>query len=115
MPYGVVPESEPYDLLINLDGWKKIQIKSSWYTKPSGALEFSLKRTRNNAVRTTIKRYSGIEVDYFFLYNYSISWMIPFGKLAGLSRVTPGNRFDEHLISRDGGIGRRAGLKIQCQ
>lgn len=103
IPYGIVPESEPYDLLVDFGkGWKKVQIKSSWYKKPSGSLEFSLRRTRNNAVRTIRKFYSSDEVDYFYLYNYNISWMIPFRELDGFGRLAPGNRYDEYLLDMPG-------------
>ncbi len=100
-PYGIVPESEPYDLLVDFgEGWKKVQIKSSWHIAPSGFARFSLVRTRSNAQRTVSRRYTADEVDLFFLYTYGKSWMIPCHELRNYSKtVTPEVKFSQFLVS----------------
>lgn len=83
--YASPPPYESYDLLVDFgDGWKKIQVKSSYNKR------FSLVRIRINSRVTKRIKYNSTEIDYFFLFKIDgRAWLIPFALVANKTYCTP--------------------------
>lgn len=90
-----------FDLMVDFgNGYKKIQVKSSYCKSPSGNYIFSLARTRNNSTNSKKIVYTADEVDYFFLQDIEKnSWLIPFDKFNNFRTITPANRFPGYKIN----------------
>lgn len=100
--YGfLIPdEEESFDLMVDFgNGYKKIQVKSSYGKSSSGSYNFKLTRTRNNSTITREISYVSEEVDYFFLMNIGFDcWLIPFRLLENQKDIVPNNRFPGYKI-----------------
>jgi hypothetical protein len=82
--YTIPPCYESYDLLVFIDGWKKVQVKSS------NSQTFTLYRSRINSNESVKVLYNRDEVDLFFLFSSpSLCWLIPFDLLADRNTVRP--------------------------
>lgn len=97
----VPDEEEPFDLMVNFgEGYKKVQIKSSYCESPSGNYCFKLDKTRNNSTSSKCTKYNNNEVDYFFLMDIKYNcWLIPFGEIKNQSDLTPERRFPSCKIN----------------
>ena len=100
--YGfLIPdEEEPFDLMVDFgNGYKKVQVKSSYCKTSSCSYKFKIIRTRNNSTSTKKISYTKEEVDYFFLMDMEYNcWLIPFEKLNPQRTVIPNKRFPGYKI-----------------
>jgi len=89
-------DTQPYDFKVKIDGWKKIQIKTSCSSiRSSSRFMFRLYKSRyRDGGKSTKELYKKDEIDYFFLHALSgDSWLVPFDKVEGQSTVVPETSF----------------------
>jgi hypothetical protein len=98
----LIPNSaQEYDLMVDFpdEGLKKVQVKSSSFSAPSGNYEFALKKTRHNSKGSRVVFYTKEECDYFFLMDVNENaWLIPFKFLENTGSTVPALRYPGYKV-----------------
>jgi hypothetical protein len=98
--FSIPSQETSYDLLVDFgNGFKKIQVKSSYCKSGKANYVFSLDRTRFNTNSSRKVKYSSNECNYFFLYDWNYNkWLIPFELLKNKGSVTPMLRYPGYKV-----------------
>lgn len=75
-------DSQDYDLVVDLDGLKRVQVKTTTYKEPSGNFFVSLTvKGGNRSGKGKIKRFDSSRVDYIFIVTAAgENYLIPANK-----------------------------------
>lgn len=61
-------DSQDYDLVVDIDGLKKVQVKTGTFKEPSGGYKITLKVSGGNKSGTgRVKKFDNTKVDYLFI------------------------------------------------
>jgi len=92
-------DNQDYDLVIDLNGLKKIQIKTTYAKAPSGYYIVTLKTCGGNRSRSSIKSFEKDKVDYVFVLTEDGScYLIPSSEIETISTMTLNNNCSKFLL-----------------
>lgn len=105
LEYLLPDQDAPFDLLVNINGYKRIQTKTSVTKAPSGHYVFNVVRRHGSRVKRRVPYQEG-EIDYFFLMDEEHNcWLIPFNEVKDYSsNLTPHN-YPQYKIKLVGRVG----------
>ena len=92
-------DSQEYDLVVDMDGLKKISVKTSTYKLPSGGYEVNL-RTCGGNYKGKVKHFDNTSCDFVFVACADGRlFLIPSKKITNRSGVTVGGKsFNEFEV-----------------
>lgn len=96
-----ISESQRYDLVIE-EGveLKKVQVKTTYYKKPSGLYEAALKTSGGNQSSSHIKKLDKEAIDYLFvLTEDGQQYLIPSAEIKGTSAIILGEKYKQFLVN----------------
>ena len=98
-------DSQDYDLVADIDGLKKIQVKTTTYQVASGSYSANLSvKGGNRTSRGNVKKFNGKKIDFLFVFTGDDTmYLIPTTKLENEHSITLGKEYDKFRVGDDDG------------
>jgi hypothetical protein len=91
-------DSQPYDLVVDMDGLKKVQVKTTSY-KDGRYYQINLSTKGGNRSFNTVKKFDPRAVDYVFaLADTGERWLIPASEIKAKALLNLGVTYNAHMI-----------------
>jgi hypothetical protein len=92
-------DSQDYDLIVDVAGLKRVQVKTTTYKKKSGNFFVSLTiKGGNRSGIGKIKKLDETQVDEIFVLTSESSYLIPVSALSGKQTITLCCKYDVYKI-----------------
>lgn len=92
-------DNQNYDLVVDIEGLKKVQVKTSRCKKKSGNYEVCLRSVRPNRTQVRIDKFDSSLVDYVFVLTEDNSqYLIPSDYITQQSSITLSESWNKYKV-----------------
>jgi len=92
-------DNQDYDLVIDNDGLKKVQVKTTYAKSKTGYYIATLKTCGGNKSRSTVKLFDPTKVDLLFVFTEDKSiYLIPTDEITNVNTLTLSTKYSQYLL-----------------
>lgn len=101
-------DTQKYDLVADIDGLKKIQVKTTRYKAHSGNYEVLLRNSGGSSGKSKIKLFDNSSCDYLFVLTNSMDmYLIPSKVIKTKNTLTLTGEFEKYKVSNSSSTSER--------